>query len=214
MAGHRSIVLNGDLGSGKSTVSKLLAERLGIRRISVGDLYRELARRRGLTALQLNLHAELDDKIDFYVDQLQRDIAATGEQLIVDSRLAWFFFTGALKVHLIADPAVAAQRALSRPANAQESYANLADAMARIAQRSESERARFLSRYGADKTRWTNYDLVLDSSAATPLQLAELIEQTYRHPPATTKVYLSPRRLGVTSSDPLIEVGPEVAVSR
>ena len=195
MAGSRSIVLNGDLGSGKSTVSKLLAARTGIRRISVGDLYRELAAQRGLTALQLNRHAELDDKIDFYVDQLQRDIAATGEQLIVDSRLAWYFFTGALKVHIIADPAVAARRALNRPASPEESYRSLPEAMTRIAERSESERARFLSRYGVDKTRWSNYDLVLDSTTATPEELADRIAAAHRAPPAGTRIFLDPGRL-------------------
>jgi predicted cytidylate kinase len=195
MAGHRSIVLNGDLGSGKSTVSRLLAERLGIRRISVGNLYREMARQRGLTALQLNLHAELDDKIDFYVDQLQKDIAAGGEQLIVDSRLAWFFFSAALKVHLIADPAVAAERALSRPGDTVESYTSVAEAIERIAERSESERIRFLNRYGADKTRWANYDLVLDSTSASPAEIADRIEAAYHAPPAGPAVYLDPRRL-------------------
>src|SRR5436190_5095977 len=148
MASRRSVVLNGDLGSGKSTVSVLLAQRLGIRRISVGDLYREMAQQRGMTALQLNLHAELDDKIDFYVDQLQRDVAAGGEPLIVDSRLAWFFFTDALKVHLIAEPSVAAARALRRPANAVEGYASLAEAQERIAARRGSERVRCIGRYG------------------------------------------------------------------
>src|SRR2546421_11875295 len=99
MAVGRSIVVNGDLGSGKSTVSPLLARRLGIRRISVGDLYREMARQRGMTALELNLHAELDDKIDHYVDRLQGDIAMSGERLVADSRLAWFFVRCAGKGH-------------------------------------------------------------------------------------------------------------------
>ena len=200
MAGHRSIVLNGDLGSGKSTVSRLLSERLGIRRISVGDLYREMARQRGLTALQLNLHAELDDKIDFYVDQLQKDIAAGGEQLIVDSRLAWFFFRDALKVHIIADPVVAAERALSRPGDTVESYRSVGDAIERIAERSESERARFLGRYGADKGDWANYDVVLDSTSASPAEIATRIERAYHAPSGATTVYLDPRRLaaGVT----------------
>jgi cytidylate kinase len=115
MATGRSIVVNGDLRSSKSTVSTLPAQRLGIRRISVGDLYRQMARQRGVTALQLNLHAELDDKIDHYVDRLQSDIAMSGERLVVDSRLAWFFFQNALKVHLITDPTVAAYRVLGRP---------------------------------------------------------------------------------------------------
>ena len=81
-----------------------------------------MAKQRGMTALQLNLHAELDDKIDFYVDRLQSDIAASGEQLIVDSRLAWFFFRDALKVHLITEPTVAAHRVVGRPTNAVETY--------------------------------------------------------------------------------------------
>src|SRR6266508_2251112 len=157
MTTRRSVVINGDLGSGKSTVSVLLARQLGIRRISIGDLYREMAQQRGMTALELNLHAELDDKIDHYVDQLQGDIAASGEQLIVDSRLAGYVFTGALKVHLITEPTVAAQRALARPANTVETHPSVEEARSRLATRSESARVRFITRYGADKTRLRNY---------------------------------------------------------
>jgi predicted cytidylate kinase len=160
MALERSVVINGDLGSGKSTVSTRLAQRLGIRRISVGDLYREMAEQRGVTALQLNLHAELDDKIDHYVDRLQSDIAAAGETLVVDSRLAWFFFRDALKVHLITDPVIAAHRVLGRPADTVESYSSADEALQRLAERSESERVRFIERYGVDKTRLRNYDPV------------------------------------------------------
>jgi cytidylate kinase len=195
MATARSVVLNGDLGSGKSTVSHLLARRLGIRRISVGDLYRDLAKQRGMTALQLNLHAELDDKIDFYVDRLQSDIAASGEQLIVDSRLAWFFFTDALKVHLITDPAVAAQRVLGRPADTVEGYSSVEEARERLARRSESERTRFLSRYGADKTRLRNYDLVCDSTSASPQEIVERIVGNLTNPRGETVVCIDPSRV-------------------
>jgi cytidylate kinase len=168
MTVRRSVVLNGDLGSGKTTVSILLAKRLGIRRISVGDLYRTMAAERGMTALQLNLHAELDDKIDHYVDQLQSDIAASGERLIVDSRLAWHFFTDAIKIHLVVDATAAARRVLGRPADEVESYASIEQARAHLASRGNSERTRFISRYGVDKTRLRNYDIVCDSTSAGP----------------------------------------------
>lgn len=197
MATARSVVLNGDLGSGKSTVSVLLAQRLGIRRISVGDLYREMAQQRGMTALQLNLHAELDDKIDFYVDRLQSDIAASGEQLVVDSRLAWFFFRDALKVHMIADPAVAARRVLGRPADTVESYSSVEEAKERLASRSESERTRFLSRYGADKTRLRNYDVVCDSTSASPEQIVECVAGNLAMPSEQTMLYIDPKRIAV-----------------
>jgi predicted cytidylate kinase len=197
MTSRRSVVINGDLGSGKSTVSVLLAARLGVRRISVGDLYRELASKRGVTALEINLHAELDEKIDHYVDQLQRDIAASDEQLIVDSRLAWHFFTDALKVHLITEPTVAARRVLGRP-TAVENYDSLDEARRHLAFRSQSERVRFLTRYGADKARLRNYDVVCDSTRATPDEILDRIIECLHAAPvgaAGPVCHLDPRRV-------------------
>jgi cytidylate kinase len=204
MTSGASVVINGGLGSGKTTVSKLLAERLGFRRISIGDLYRELASQRGVTALQLNLHAELDDKIDYYIDQLQRDIAASGEQLVVDSRLAWYFFANALKVHLITEPTVAAQRVLGRP-TAVENYTSIEEARSHLAARSESERARFLTRYGADKTRLRNYDVICDSSRASPREILDRIvecAQTRRMRAADPVCHLDPRQIYPTADVP------------
>lgn len=195
MPSGRSVVINGDLGSGKSTVSILLAQRLGIRRISVGDLYREMAQQRGMTALQLNLHAQLDDKIDHYVDQLQSDIAMSGETLVVDSRLAWHFFKDALKVHLITDPHTAAHRVLGRPADTVESYDSLTEAMKQLAERSESERVRFLDRYGADKTKLRNYDLVCDSTRATPEQIVDCVLDTLAYSADDVRLYIDPQRI-------------------
>jgi CMP/dCMP kinase len=179
MFSYRSIVISGDLGSGKSTVSRELARRLGVRRVSVGDLYRQMAQSRGMSALQLNLHAELDDAVDGYVDQLQQEIATSDEQLVVDGRLAWFFFTGAFKAHLITDPLVAASRVLSRPPDEVEAYSSLAEAKERLANRSESERIRFLTRYGADKNRLRNYDLVCDTSRAPSDEVVDRIIAAY-----------------------------------
>jgi len=195
MPSGRSVVINGDLGSGKSTVSTLLAARLGVRRISVGDLYRELAQQRDMTALELNLHAELDDKIDHYVDRLQNDIATSGETVIVDSRLAWHFFRDALKVHLVTDPEVAAQRALDRPPDTVESYTSLAEARRRLAERSESERLRFIDRYGVDKTRLHNYDLVCDTTRATPEEIVARIIEVLSTPPGELRLFIDPQRI-------------------
>lgn len=175
----QSIVFNGDLGSGKSTVSVEIAERLGMRRVSVGDLYRQMAQERQMTALQLNLHAELDQAVDGYVDQLQRDIAASGECLVMDSRLAWHFFTDALKVHMITEPGEAARRVLLRPSGPAEQYTSLEEAKARLMERSESERNRFIIRYGVDKAQLRNYDLICDTTRAGAAEVIEHIVAAY-----------------------------------
>ncbi|MEV0004857.1 AAA family ATPase [Micromonospora sp. NPDC050980] len=179
MTVRQSIVFNGDLGSGKSTVSVEIAKRLGLRRVSVGDLYRQMAQERQMTALQLNLHAELDQAVDGYVDQLQRDIAASGESLVMDSRLAWHFFTDALKVHMITEPTEAARRVLARPSGPAESYTTLEEARAKLRERSESERNRFIVRYGVDKARLRNYDLVCDTTRANPEQVIQHVVDVY-----------------------------------
>lgn len=175
----QSIVFNGDLGSGKSTVSVEIAKRLGMRRVSVGDLYREMAQQRQMTALQLNLHAELDQAVDGYVDQLQQDIAASGEPLVMDSRLAWHFFTDALKVHMITEPGEAARRVLARPSGPAESYSSLEEAKAKLRERSASERSRFIIRYGVDKARLRNYDLICDTTRASATEVIEHIVAAY-----------------------------------
>ncbi|MDM4718527.1 AAA family ATPase [Micromonospora sp. WMMA1363] len=175
----QSIVFNGDLGSGKSTVSVEIAKRLGMRRVSVGDLYRQMAQERRMTALQLNLHAELDQAVDGYVDQLQRDIAASGERLVMDSRLAWHFFTDALKVHMITEPGEAARRVLLRPSGPAESYTSLGEAKAKLMERSESERGRFIVRYGVDKARLRNYDLICDTTRAAAEEVIAHIIDVY-----------------------------------
>ena len=204
MNSGRSVVINGDLGSGKTTVSVLLAQRLGVRRISIGDIYREMAAQRGLSALQLNLHSELDDKIDAYIDQIQRDIVASGEQLVVDSRLAWHFFTDALKVHLITEPTVAARRVLGRPTEV-ENYATLEEARTDLASRSESERMRFLSKYGVDKTCLRNYDTICDSTRATPQEILDTIVESLAESDGSDSgpiCYLDPQRIFPTAGVP------------
>lgn len=175
MSNQQSIVISGDLGSGKSTISEQVAKRLGIRKVSMGDIMREMARSRGMSTLQLNLDAEHDETVDSQIDEFQKEIAKTKEQLIVDSRLSWFFFADAFKVHLIVDPAVAAQRAVSRPSSEVEAYSSPEEARERLRTRSESERSRFLRRYGADKARLRNYDLVCDTTRASQEEIAGAI---------------------------------------
>jgi cytidylate kinase len=132
----------------------------------MGDIYREIARTRELSAFELGVHAERDEAIDDHIDRLQAEMARSDENLIVDSRLAWHFFKDALKVHLVVDPYAAAQRVLSRPATSVESYSSVSDAVEKLAGRSNGERMRFIRRYGVDKARLRNYDIICDTTSA------------------------------------------------
>lgn len=48
------ITLTGNLGSGKSTISKIMSSKYGFEIYSTGTTIRELAAERGLTVLEMN----------------------------------------------------------------------------------------------------------------------------------------------------------------
>ncbi|HMX41945.1 MAG TPA: cytidylate kinase family protein [Saprospiraceae bacterium] len=174
---NNKITLTGDLGSGKSAVSKLLCATTGYEYISTGRIQRNLAQEMGLDTLEMNRRADTDPSIDQRIDSIFVSLGTDPKGYIVDSRMAWFFLPGSFKVYLQADLRVAAERILRDPARNSEQYASVEEAMEKIGARKQSENARFLLKYGADSTRLHNFDLVIDTSRRSPEQVAALILQ-------------------------------------
>ena len=71
------ITISGRAGSGKSTIGKLLAGKIGYRFYSIGSLRRELASKLGFTIQELNKLREEQDFTDKQVDDYQK---ALGEK--------------------------------------------------------------------------------------------------------------------------------------
>lgn len=94
------ITISGTLGSGKSTVAKLLAERLGYAYYSTGMAQRKIAEQRGLTTLELNAAAERDKTIDAQIDGVFEKLVQENKNYVVDSRLGFFFIPTSFKVML------------------------------------------------------------------------------------------------------------------
>ncbi|WP_082324895.1 MULTISPECIES: AAA family ATPase [Rhodococcus] len=106
----RHITISGEPGSGKSSVGRELARIYGMDIVSTGALQRELAASLGVSLLDVNKRAELDQSIDLRIDSIPQGKGAQTTSLIFDSRLAWHFVPNAFKLHLIVDPTVAAER--------------------------------------------------------------------------------------------------------
>src|SRR3977135_671663 len=118
------ITLSGDLGSGKSSVGRQLAEALHIPYFSAGALFREIGRIDNLDALKTNPAAENNTAIDFAVDKRTGEIDRTVPSFVIDSRMAWHFVRNAIKVFLSVSRDTAAHRIMGDGARASESYAN------------------------------------------------------------------------------------------
>ncbi|MDJ0842064.1 MAG: dephospho-CoA kinase, partial [Acidobacteriota bacterium] len=107
---YPKMTLTGDLGSGKSAVSRLLEADTGYPIYSTGKIQREIAAKHGMTTLELNKYAETHREIDDEIDDFSRNLGKRDESVIVDSRLAWFFIPNSFKIYLKVDPDEAVNR--------------------------------------------------------------------------------------------------------
>jgi len=218
------VTISGELGSGKSSVARRLAQLYAMRFVSTGDIQRSMARSLNLSTLETNWLAERDDMIDSQVDQVTKDLGASAEPIVFDSRMAWRMVPKALKVHLIVDPAVAAVRLHSTRTSATEQYESATHARDLAEERYQSERRRFLSTYGVDVFRLRNYDLVVDTSTAPVEAVTDTVRRLIDAGADGTdtdgrpRLFVQPRRILPDSADwavgPRTGGVPQVGYSR
>ena len=169
------ISLTGDLGSGKSTVCKIISEAIGAEVVSIGTIQRRMAKEKGMTTYEFNhymeTHPEIDDEFD---TMLKSYDAVTDKNLLFDSRLAWNFVPSAFSVYLTTDLMVAAKRVCMAQRD-NEGYADVEEAMSRLSERRASEILRYSTLYGLNIKDMFNYDIIVDSTTASPREVAEII---------------------------------------
>jgi cytidylate kinase len=194
----KKISLAGDLGSGKSTVSKILIESIGAEYYSTGAIVRSIAEKRGMSVTELNLYMETHPEIDREIDDGLRALSSVDKLLIIDSRMAWHFTEGTFKVYLSLDIETSAYRIMN--ANRQgEHEGSLEETVVATRARRESEKKRYMTQYGVDIKDLTNYDLVVDTSRVSPEEVAKIIVSAFQDrrygDDSTSMAYISPLRL-------------------
>ncbi|MBI2099527.1 cytidylate kinase family protein [Candidatus Uhrbacteria bacterium] len=163
------ITISGLPGAGKTTTARLLAERLGYRYYSMGDLRGKMATERGLTIDELNEKAKSDPTSHTAVDEYQKKLGETEVNFIIDGWMSWRFIPDSFKVFMTIDPDEAALRIFEAkkkdPSRSDEpDYTSVEDAKETITRRVEVTRKQFKDLYGVDFTDPANYDAVIDTT--------------------------------------------------
>lgn len=208
------ITLTGNLGSGKSTICKILESEYKYEIYSTGKVQRKLAEDLGISVLEMNQLMCKDHKFDNMIDDTTAKISRENKDkaIVFDSRLAWNFVETSFKVFLSVSLNVAAERVYGDNRGNVETYSSVTEAKQQLKLRAETENCRYKDIYNLEYFNFSNYNLVLDSTYCTPELLADvmikeskLAQEEAEH---KTKVLMSPKRLGI--SDAVISEKPEV----
>ena len=166
------ISLAGDLGSGKSTVSRILTEKLGFDYFSTGAIVRAMAAERGLTVVEMNEYMEKRPEMDREIDDRLVALSDDPRALVIDSRMAFHFVRDTFRVYFSTDIETSAARIMSDH-RSEESFATVEETAENIRRRKASERKRYFDFYGVDCKDLHQYDLVVDTTYATPEEIAD-----------------------------------------
>jgi len=169
------ITISGMPGSGKSTVGKLVAKRLGYEYYSAGDARGDIAMQRGVTIDELNEIGKKDSSVHKRVDDYMKFMGETKDNMVFDSWVAYHFIPKSVKVFLTVNMRVAAERIFKDPRPDEEKKNSAEEVREMIEKRFNETNEYFKNEYKTDITKLSQYDLVIDTTNITPEQVVEKI---------------------------------------
>jgi len=168
MSSDLVIAVSSKSGCGNSTVSRLVADRLGLRLVNY--TFHDMALERGISFEEMCRQAEQDPQFDYAVDRRQVELARGG-RCVLASRLAiWLLEEDAdLTVYLTASLQVRAERIARREGLSVES------AYQHTLARDARDRQRYVNLYGIDVDRYVHAALVVNTELGDQNYVAEQI---------------------------------------
>ena len=175
------ITITGKPCSGKSTVSKFLVEKYGFKRIGVGDICKEEARKRGMNSEEFNKFLLSDPSFDYYIDKQSEVLGKQyeGQKVVFDSRLAWHFVPKSFKVFVDLNEDEMARRLANSDRTGKEKFDTIEEAKRTLKEREGTEIARYKKIYNVDLTDLSNFDFVIDSMNKTPEEICDELMENY-----------------------------------
>jgi len=174
------VTITGKPGAGKSTVGRIIAERLRYKHYSMGDLQRSIAQERNITLEKLGKLEEESDEIDKEIEAKQEKLGKKEDNFVIDGRLSFHFISHSKKIFLDVSEEVGATRIMSDEREA-EHYDSLEEAQTKISERIESEKKRYRTYYGIDHLDISQFDVVIDTTNLTIEEVVDHVLEVVQH---------------------------------
>jgi len=174
------VTFGGPPGSGKTAVAKLISEKLMLPMFDIGGMRREAAIKKGMTIEEFNSWADKHhEEGDRYFDNFVKESVLKKKKGLVIGRVAFYLFPESLKIYLDVDVSVGAKRIFEKKEvdakRFEESASTLAEKIKNVEWRMDNDDKRYHEIYGIHIFDKRNFDVVIDTSNKTLLEVTELV---------------------------------------
>ncbi len=171
------ITISGMPGAGKTTVSKILANKLQFKLENIGNLRRKAAEERNMSLKEFNDWSKSNpEKGDKYFDDYQKKYGKENDNFVMESRLGAYFIPDSVKIYLDIDTYIAAER-IWKNKRKLEDCDNVEELKKSLEERIANDKERYWSIYSFDPYNKNNYDIIVDTNELSVNQVVERIEQ-------------------------------------
>lgn len=171
------ISICGTPGSGKSTVARIIAEKLHYRYYSVGALRRQMAEKRGLTIFEFN---QLKEDTDTEFDNIQKKMGETEDNFVIEGRLSFHFVPKSLKFFFKTDMGKAAERVFKDQRSSEKKYNSMEEARNEMQERMDNDKRRYKMHYNLDPYAEKQFDYVIDTTGISIEEVADKVMEAIK----------------------------------
>jgi cytidylate kinase len=169
------VTIGGPHGTGKSTYAKMIARQFKLRYVSAGQLFRDLAKEKGVSLEELSKQAASSPETDRMIDERSVTEAKKGDAVIEGQLAAWMARDLAqVRIYLKAPD----EERVARIAN--RDHLNYEAARRQTLERERIQRERYKRYYGVNIDDLSLYNIVIDTgSRSVESTSAELVRRIH-----------------------------------
>jgi cytidylate kinase len=164
------IAISGLHGAGKTTAARALVRKFGLKYVSAGTVFRQMAKENGMTLDKFSHYVEQHPGIDRQIDRRTANVAKE-EDVLIDARLSGWMAKGADVSILLTAPLDIRVKRIAR--RERRSYK---DVLTETERRERSEAKRFKRLYGINVNDYSGFDLMLNTERWNVKEMNRVLE--------------------------------------